>query len=88
MKNKISLDSYLNNISVKETSLDIIKKINGGCTFRVGRCLADGTGYIDTIYSSCSNYSTHRTKAINYAAQNLARGTTRKIKVGSTITVL
>lgn len=78
---KISIMDCLKELDVKESSVDVLKEINGGCTFKVGRCLADGNGYIIKIYSQCGNHSSHTSKAIAWAKSNLSKGASAKIKV-------
>lgn len=78
---KISLDDCLKGFGVAETSVDTIKKINGGCTFKVGRCLNDGTGWIMSVYSSCSKHGSHADKAKTWAKNNLEKGAHAKVKV-------
>lgn len=78
---KISISDCLNELNIKETSKDTINNINGGCTFRVGRCLKDGTGWIMDVFSSCNKHSSHASKAKSWAKSNLEKGAYAKVKV-------
>ena len=39
---KININECLNELNIVESSEETMKKINGGCTITVGRCLKDG----------------------------------------------
>lgn len=78
---KISIDECLKECSVTVATKDALKEINGGCTFKVGRCLKDGTGFIMHVYNSCGNQASHASKAKSWAATNLAKGATCNVVV-------
>lgn len=71
---KLNLSDCLNEINIKESSLYTMRKINGGCTITVGRCLKDGSYFIAAVKNKCGSYSTHKSKALA-AAKGIARGT-------------
>ena len=77
---KISIDECLKECSVTVAT----KEIDGGCTFKVGRCLKDGTGFIMNVYVACPNsatYASHASKAKSWAVTNLAKGATCNVVV-------
>ena len=81
---KISIDECLKECSVTVATKDALKEINGGCTFKVGRCLKDGTGFIMIVYVACPNsatYASHASKAKSWAVTNLAKGATCNVVV-------
>ena len=43
---KININECLNELNIVESSEETMKKINGGCTIQIGRCLKDGSYYV------------------------------------------
>ena len=50
-----------------------MKKIDGGCTITVGRCLKDGSYFIAAVKNKCGSYNTHKNQALK-AAKGIAKG--------------
>lgn len=59
-----------NELNIVESSEETMKKINGGCTIQIGRCLKDGSYYVVSLTNRCSNYVNHIAEAITYSMNN------------------
>lgn len=70
---KININECLNELNIVESSEETMKKINGGCTITVGRCLKDGSYFIAAVKNKCGSYNTHKNQALN-AAKGIAKG--------------
>lgn len=70
---KLNITDCLSKLNVVESSEEIMKKINGGCTITIGRCLKDGSYFVDYVSNKCSNYNNHKASALR-AAQGIAKG--------------
>ena len=67
---KININECLNELNIVESSEETMKKINGGCTIQIGRCLKDGSYYVVSLTNRCTNYVNHIAEAITYSMNN------------------
>lgn len=75
---RIDINTFFDETNVIESSVDKLKKINGGCdglcVIQVGRCL-DGGYYFRKIVNPCGRVSQHRNDALKRAkAENGGNG--------------